>query len=90
MRAAVQTSVFPVSVRTATDQAVVSSGDGSVKLVRENGENVRSFPGAGDFIYAVAATPDGKVVVAGGQDGVLKVWNGTDGKEMAIFAPPPR
>jgi WD40 repeat protein len=36
---------------------------------------------------AVAATPDGAAIVAGGQDGVLRVWNGKDGKAIASLAP---
>jgi WD40 repeat protein len=80
------TSVAWVGV---TDQAVVASGDNQVRLVRENGEKVRSFEGAADFMNAVAATPDGGTVVAGGQDGVLRVWNGRDGKAIASFDPRP-
>ena len=72
----------------ATDQALTSSGDSRVRLVRENGSDVRSFAGFTDFVYAAAATPDGSVVVAGGQDGVLRVWNGTNGQVIATFAPP--
>ncbi len=71
-----------------TDQAVATSGDNQVRLLKENGEKVRSFEGAVDFMNAVAATPDGGAVVAGGQDGVLRVWNGRDGKAVATFAPP--
>lgn len=70
-----------------TDQTVAASGDNQVRIVRENGEKVRSFEGAADFMNAVAATPDGASVVAGGQDGVLRVWNGRDGKALASFAP---
>ena len=58
-----------------------------MRLVKENGDNVRSFSGATDFLYAAAATPDGKLVVAAGLDGVLRVWNGEDGKLAAEFAP---
>ena len=68
-----------------TDQAVVSCGDAQVKLVKENGETVRSFSGA-DFLHSAAATPDGAWVVAGGQDGVLRVWNGRDGALVSAFA----
>jgi WD40 repeat protein len=73
-----------------TDQTVAASGDNQVRLLRENGEKVRSFEGATDFMNAVAATPDGASVVAGGQDGVLRVWNGRDGKALASFMPGPQ
>jgi WD40 repeat protein len=70
---------------SGTDFAVAASGDGQIKAVRENGENVRSFTGAEDYVYSVAATPDGKIVVAGGEDSVLRVWNGANGEKLATF-----
>lgn len=72
------------------DQFVATGGDGKVRLINEGGGDVRSFAGAKDFVYAAAATPDGKVVVAGGQDGVVRVWNGATGTSLANFEPPPR
>ncbi len=71
-----------------TDQALVSSGDHQICLVNVNGDKVRSFEGGTDFMNAAAATSDGKIVIGAGQDGVLLVWNGTNGKVMASFAPP--
>ena len=53
-----------------TDQALTSAGDSKVRLVRDNGSDVRAFTGCSDFVYAAAATPDGSVVIAGGLDGV--------------------
>ena len=70
-----------------SDQTLATSGDNQVRLMKENGEKVRSFEGASDFMNAAAATPDGKLVVAGGQDGMLRVWNATDGKLVANFGP---
>jgi len=57
-------------------------------LVRENGESVRTFSGETDYVYSAVATPDGKIVVAGGQDSVLRVWSGMDGKAITNFPPP--
>ena len=70
-----------------TDQMIATSGDSQVRLLKESGEKVRSFEGATDFMNSAATTPDGRVVVAGGQDGQLHVWNGTDGKKVASFGP---
>jgi WD40 repeat protein len=67
-----------------TDQAVAASGDGQVRLLRENGEKIRSFDGATDFMNCAATTPDGKMIVAGGQDGTLRIWD-SDGKLRASF-----
>jgi len=69
-----------------TGEVLASCGDGQLRLIRDNGENVRGYTGANDYLYCAAATPDGKTVVAGGQDGILRIWSG-DGKEMAAFPP---
>jgi WD40 repeat protein len=73
----------------ASGDAVAASGDSQVRLIRESGEKIRSFEGAGEFINAVAVTPDGLIVVAGGQDGVMHVWNGANGQKLATFGPEP-
>lgn len=79
------TSIVFVGV---TDQFLTTGGDSKVRLVSEAGSDVRTFAGATDFVYASAVKPDGKVVVAGGQDGVLRVWNGQNGQSIAAFSPP--
>jgi WD40 repeat protein len=71
----------------ATGEAVAASGDSQVRLLRENGEKVRSFDGATEFMNTVAVTPDGMTVVAGGQDGMMHVWDGSNGKKLATFGP---
>ena len=79
--------VTAVAFVGVTDQVAATSGDNQVRLVKENGEKVRAFDGCADFMNAVAVTPDGEAIVAGGQDGVLRVWNGKDGKAIASLAP---
>jgi WD40 repeat protein len=70
------------------DNVLTSSGDKTVQMKNaENGRNVRSFPGAADCMYAVSASASGKVIAAGGQDSVLRVW-GDDGKTLANFEVP--
>jgi WD40 repeat protein len=80
--------VTAISFVGYTDQALAVSGDAKVRLVREDGAEVRSFSGANDFVESAAITPDGKIVIAGGQDSVLRVWNGTDGTLIASFPSP--
>ncbi len=70
------------------DQFLATGGDGKVRLINEAGGDARTFAGASDFMYAGAGTPDGKVVIAGGQDGSLRIWNGTTGTSIATFEPP--
>jgi WD40 repeat protein len=59
-----------------------ASGDSKVKYWNPNGNGnvTRTFEGPGDYVFGVATSKDGKVVAAGGADGVLFVWNGDDGK----------
>ena len=48
----------------------------------------RQFPGASDFLYAVSVSPDGSVVAAGGEDGVVRVYNGTNAQLIKAAVPP--
>jgi WD40 repeat protein len=71
------------------DNLVSGSGDQNVKFHNEgNGGNYRTFGGATDYVFGVAATRDEGLVVAAGEDGVVRVWNGKDGQSIATFAPP--
>src|SRR5213075_940274 len=81
--------VTSIAFMGITDQALATSGDNQVRVLKENGDKVRSFEGPADFMNAAAATPDGKLVVAGGQDGVLRLWHGEDGKTITNFAASP-
>ena len=67
---------------------VTSSGDSKVRLLGADGNQVRVFPDIVDFMNAVAVSADGKVLIAGGQDGVLRIWNVADGKTLLNFPPP--
>ena len=35
--------------------------------------------------YCSSITNDGKVVVAGGEDGVVRIWNAADAKVISTF-----
>lgn len=70
------------------DEFISCSGDKRVFRHRaSNGGTVREFKGCPDYVYCSATTADGKVVAAGCEDGVLRVWNGADAKEIASFMP---
>jgi WD40 repeat protein len=64
------------------DQILATSGDATVRVLTDTGNNVRQLPGASDFMDCAAASFDGKLAIAGGQDGVLRVWNAADGKAV--------
>jgi WD40 repeat protein len=71
-----------------TDQALASSGDDQVRMINDNGDKIRSFEGATNFMNSASVTPDGRIVIAGGDDGVLRVWNGTNAEVVGTFVPP--
>ena len=65
------------------------SGDASVRMWNaDNGGNIRSFPGAADFVYAVSASTDGNVVASGCEDGVVRMYNGANGTLLKAALPP--
>ena len=53
----------------------------------DNGGNVRGYAGGTDFMYSVGVSADGKTIVAGGQDSVVRVWQ-ENGTVLATFEPP--
>jgi WD40 repeat protein len=71
-----------------TDNVIASSGDAKVKLINAaNGQNAREFPGSADYMYSSAASADGKTIIAGGADSVLRVWTDA-GAVFATFEAP--
>ena len=72
------------------DLFVSSSGDKRVFFhTASNGQPAREFKGNTDYVYRAATTPDGKLVVSGGEDGSVRVWNAADAAEIITFAPQP-
>jgi len=73
--------------KTAT--FVTCAGDAGAKLwSAENGGAMRSFDGGKDFLYAVTVSDDGKIVATGGEDGIIRLFNGADGKLIKAMLPP--
>lgn len=71
-----------------SDNVVAACGDNTVQLKNAaNGGNVRAFSGATDFVHSCAVSANGKMIIAGGQDSVVRIWT-EDGKEFATFAAP--
>ena len=68
---------------------LTSGGDAAVKLWNvDNGGNQRTFAGASDYLFAVAASGDGKLVASGGEEGVLRIYNGENANLVKAAYPP--
>jgi len=65
-----------------TDQVVITSGDAKVRVVKDTVAEGKALSGAADFVYCAAASKTGDVIAAGGQDGVVRVWD-AKGKMVA-------
>ncbi len=79
-----------VRYRGATDTFFVAEGDGRVRVrgVGLSGTQPE-FAATVDRIQCLAADAAGDVVVAGGMDGVLRVWSGAGGEPKLLEEPGP-
>jgi WD40 repeat protein len=71
-----------------SDQFATCSGDQTVRFWNINGGNTRNFGGSADFLYALSVSPDGALVAAGGQEGIVRVYNGANGQLLKSLLPP--
>jgi WD40 repeat protein len=74
-----------------TSKFVTCSGDTLIKFwnVDTGGPSAPGNCGGNtDFVYAVAVSPDGALVVAGGEEGVIRMYNGTNAQLIRILPPP--
>ena len=81
-------AVLRLALNTAgkTPLLATASADGTVKLSDPTAGNAKtSLTGLGDWVYAVAISPDGKLVAGGAYNGEVRVWKTEDGKEVASF-----
>ncbi len=71
-----------------TEFIVSACGD---RLVRQhNANNGGQIIGPFDaqaYLHCVDATPNRQLVIAGGQDGVLRIWNGTNNQMLQTLGP---
>ncbi len=77
------------SLATTDTYCATCNGDNTVRFWNvDNGGNIRNFGGGNDFLYAVGVSPDGSVVVAGGEEGIVRLYNGTNGALVKELLPP--
>lgn len=75
-------SWFPKS-----DQQLLATGDYVGRLIvwpalAEIAEPKLSFPAHHGSIRAVSVSPDGKMIASAGNDGMVRIWNAEDGKNV--------
>lgn len=71
-----------------SEQILAASGDGTVRLHRSTSENdILTFADSKGYQFSVAATPDGKSVVASGSDGTLRIWTGYELQPKQTHSP---
>lgn len=72
------------------DLLVTCGGDPQTRsYTAGNGKPRKEFKGGSDFVYAVTASRDEAIVASAGEEGVIRVWNGTNAEVIATFEPPP-
>jgi WD40 repeat protein len=69
----------------ATSNIVASSGDNQIRIVSDDGTEVRAMTKLPEFMQSAASAHTANLIVAGGEDSALRVWDSSTGKELAIF-----
>lgn len=80
--------VTSVNFTGVGDHLLSCSGDHHVKFhLVTTGQNDKSFVGAEDYVYCAVASRDERLIIAGGEDGFVRVWNAKTGEQLATFGP---
>ncbi|MBL4886299.1 MAG: hypothetical protein JKY95_17435, partial [Planctomycetaceae bacterium] len=71
-----------------SDNLVSSCGDKAVRMYQAaNGKNYRTLNGAENYLYTIAVTRNEELVISGGQNGIVRVWDGKTGKLLNSIKP---
>lgn len=66
---------------------LTASGDSTARMWNIDGGNqIRNLPGGGDYLHAVAASPDGSLIAIGGEDGNVRLLTG-EGRLLRTIQP---
>ncbi|MEO8368548.1 MAG: WD40 repeat domain-containing protein [Candidatus Solibacter sp.] len=60
---------------TPHSRVIVGCTDKTVRVMGQGGNTFATLASHADWIYAVAARPDGSRIASGGGDGAVKIWN---------------
>jgi WD40 repeat protein len=68
-----------------SQELLTAAGDNQIRVVTDEGAQVRVIAKLPEFMQAAVSTPAAVQVVGGGEDSILRVWDGTSGRELAAF-----
>ena len=71
----VEKEVTAVQFLGGGSQFISASGDGKLRLISVTGAVAKVLPDAATFVQSFGVSPRGSAVVAGGEDGWLRIWN---------------
>ncbi|HLY12646.1 MAG TPA: c-type cytochrome domain-containing protein [Planctomycetota bacterium] len=80
--------VTAISWLEAQNEMLLASGDGQLRSSKEDGNKTRGYQFGKEYIESAAATPDGRLIVAGGSDSVFRVFEAGKDKLYLGFDPP--
>lgn len=73
-----------------TDKFLISAGDNQISQYDQGGKKVRGYSGPEDYMVRARSDRKGSLVAAGGQSGILYIWDAGDGKLLQKILPPTR
>ena len=66
---------------------IAVGGDGLAKTITAEGGQGRSYADAKDFLYVAAVSPDGTLLMTGGEEGILRLYDRATGKLLKAATP---
>lgn len=79
-------ALFKVALHSQPASLATGGADGLVRLWNPDTlVPVRTLPGLADWIYALALSPDGRLLAAGAWNGDVRVWRVADGSLVRAF-----
>ncbi len=70
-----------------TNQFVAVAGSGQGRVIRESGEKVRDLPNTPSYLLGLATPRDGSWAAVAADDGILRIWDLSEGKERLVLPP---
>jgi WD40 repeat protein/serine/threonine protein kinase len=78
-----------LAIRRDGERFAVSGRDATARIVdRKTGNVIHTLPHGGEYVHAIAFSPDGKFVATGSNDpaGFVQLWDAETGKRIRIFS----